>query len=289
MPTWEPPSWSVRAMSTEGSSLTAEPNLPGRVAAAHRKGDGLEVDGLTAGYGGLPAVRGLSFDCNRGEVLTLIGPNGAGKTTVLHAVTGLLRPMAGRVFLDGKLLTGLPVHRAARLGIALVPSEGAVFPHLGVHEHIRLALRSPGRKGRATGAATVDQVMALFPGLARRRGAGAGDLSGGERQMLAIAGAMLMNPWALLIDELSLGLAPKIVSELMPMIRRMADHQGVAVVLVEQHYELALEIADTCVVLSHGEIVYGGEAASLRGQREKVEQMYLGGTDARKPPQLPSR
>lgn len=237
---------------------------------------GLEVDRLTAGYGGLPAVRQLSFQCGPGEVLTVIGPNGAGKTTSLHAIAGLLRPTGGLVTLDGMPMTGLVPYQAARHGITLIPSDHAVFPHLGVSEHLRLALRSSARRDDAPGVWSLVEIVDLFPALERRRQAHAGQLSGGERQMLAIAVKMLLNPRVLLIDELSLGLAPKVVEDLLPVIRGIADRQSTAVVLVEQHYELALEIADRCVVLNHGDTVFRGPAAELRGQRDKVEAMYLG-------------
>jgi branched-chain amino acid transport system ATP-binding protein len=236
---------------------------------------GLIVEDLTAGYGGLPAIRNLSFTCGPGEVLAMIGPNGAGKTTCLSALVGLVRPMAGDVQVWGESICGLPTHRVARHGVALIPSDRGVFPHLTVADHLRLAMRSSARKPRADTAMDTDAALALLPSLKRRINSRASDLSGGERQMLAIAKAVMLGPRVLLVDELSLGLAPKLVQDILPVIRQIADSGGTAVVLVEQHYELGLAIADRCVVLSHGEVAFEGSASEIRGQRDKVEAIYL--------------
>jgi branched-chain amino acid transport system ATP-binding protein len=236
---------------------------------------GLVVDGLTAGYGGLPAIRNMSFKCPPGEVLAMIGPNGAGKTTCLSALVGLVRPMAGDVQVWGESICGLPTHRVARHGVALIPSDRGVFPHLTVADHLRLAMKSAARKQRADTAMDTDAALALLPSLKRRIASRASDLSGGERQMLAIAKAVMLGPRVLLVDELSLGLAPKLVQDILPVIRQIADAGGTAVVLVEQHYELGLAIADRCVVLSHGEVAFEGSASEIRGQRDKVEAIYL--------------
>jgi branched-chain amino acid transport system ATP-binding protein len=236
---------------------------------------GLEVTDLTAGYGGLAAVRRVSFGCRHGEVLAMIGPNGAGKTTTLNAVVGLVRPMGGEVRVAGETITGLPPHRVAHHGVAMIPSDRGVFPNLSVAEHLRLALRSSARKAGSGKAWGVDDALHLFPALARRRRAGAGTLSGGEQQMLAITKAMLLGPRVLLIDELSLGLAPKLVQDILLVIRQIVDATGTAVVLVEQHYELGLAIADRCVVLSHGDVAFEGFARDILKQRDKLAAVYL--------------
>jgi branched-chain amino acid transport system ATP-binding protein len=247
------------------------------VAPAQPDGEGqggLVVEGLTAGYGGLPAIRNMTFHCGPGEVLAMIGPNGAGKTTCLSALVGLVRPMAGDVQVWGETICGLPTHRVARHGVALIPSDRGVFPHLTVADHLRLAMKSAARKPRADTAMDADAALALLPSLKRRITSRASDLSGGERQMLAIAKAVMLGPRVLLVDELSLGLAPKLVQDILPVVRQIAD-SGTAVVLVEQHYELGLAIANRCVVVSHGEVAFEGSASEIRGQRDKVEAIYL--------------
>ena len=237
--------------------------------------EGLVVNGLTSGYGGLSAIRDLTFNCAPGEVLAMIGPNGAGKTTCLNTVAGLIRPMDGEIRLWGASIRGMPPHRIARAGLALLPSDRGVFPPLTVKEHLMLATRSAARKPRADTALDVDQTLELLPSLQRRINARASQLSGGERQMLAIAKAVMLGPRVLLVDELSLGLAPKLVQNILPVIRRIADTTSAGVVLVEQHYELGLAIADRCVVVSHGELAFEGSAAEILGQREKVESVYM--------------
>jgi branched-chain amino acid transport system ATP-binding protein len=242
---------------------------------------GLFVDNLTAGYGGLPAVRDLTFRCGPGEVLAMIGPNGAGKTTCLSALVGLVKPMGGDVRMWGESVSGLPTYKMARHGMALIPSDRGVFPHLTVAEHLLLATRSSARKLREDTALDTEQTLELLPALRRRINSRASNLSGGERQMLAIAKAVMLGPKVLLVDELSLGLAPKLVQDILPVIRRIADSSGAAVILVEQHYELGLAIADRCVVLSHGEMAFEGSAKDVLGQRDKVESVYMARKAAR--------
>ena len=255
--------------------MTVEPSATALRDPIDDDGDGgLIVEGLTSGYGGLPAIRNMTFHCGTGEVLAMIGPNGAGKTTCLSTLVGLVRPMAGDVRVWGESICGLPTHRVARKGVALIPSDRGVFPHLTVADHLRLAMRSGARKERADTALDTDAALTLLPSLKRRINARASDLSGGERQMLAIAKAVMLGPRVLLVDELSLGLAPKLVQDILPVIRQIAD-TGTAVVLVEQHYELGLAIADRCVVMSHGEVAFEGSASEIRGQRDKVEAIYL--------------
>lgn len=235
----------------------------------------LSVRNLTAGYGGLAAVRDVNFVCGTGEILALIGPNGAGKSTTLGAVVGLVKPMDGDIEVRGKPIRGLPPHRVSRRGVALIPSDRGVFANLTVGDHLRLAVKSRARRERADQSWGIDDALKLFPALARRRAARASDLSGGEQQMLAITKAVMLGPEVLLIDELSLGLAPKLVQDILAVIRSIVDRTGMAVVLVEQHYELGLAIADRCVVLTHGEVAFSGDAKEILSQRDRLASVYL--------------
>ena len=227
----------------------------------------LEVKGLSAGYGGLLAVRDLSFSVAPGEVLTLLGPNGAGKSTTLLAVVGAVPRQAGRVTTFGEPL-GRRTERNARAGVTLVPDDRGVFHRLSVADNLRLA-RNPEK---------LDSVLDDFPKLRSLWSRRCGLLSGGEQQMLALAKALLQEPKVLLVDELSLGLAPRAAKELMPILRRQANERGLAVVLVEQHVDLALSIADTAAVLHHGRIGLVDEAAALREDRSRIEEAYFGST-----------
>jgi len=226
----------------------------------------LEAQNLTLGYDGVPVVRSLSFDLNAGEVLAMLGPNGAGKSTTLSACAGFITPMAGELLLEGRSIAGLPAHKASRLGIAHVPEGRGIFHSLTVAEHLRLCIS----------AAAVEAALDHFPALRDLANRRAGLLSGGEQQMLALACALAREPRVLLIDELSMGLAPIIVERLMPVIRDYADTSGCAVILVEQYVHMALEVSDRAVVLSHGEAVLNGPADSLRHDRTLLMASYVG-------------
>ena len=227
----------------------------------------LACQGVSAGYAGAPVVRGVTFDLAAGEVLALLGPNGAGKTTTLLALAGLIARSTGTVSVAGHDVASGNARRAARHGIVLVPDDRALFTTLTVTENLKLA---------ATSKAKVDEALDLFPRLKERLKVNAGVLSGGEQQMLAIGRALVQDPKVLLIDELSMGLAPVIVQSLLPVIRRVADETGTAVVLVEQHVSLALATADSAIVLAHGEEVLRGSAADLLGDLGRIEAAYLG-------------
>ncbi len=231
----------------------------------------LETTGLATGYGDARVVRGLTLTVRAGEVVGLLGPNGAGKTSSLLAMTGLLPVMAGDVTLFGESVLKRSTYRLVRLGMVHVPEQRGLFPKLTVAEN--LALRSRVRKQ------PVDPAYDYFPALKPLRKRLAGVLSGGEQQMVALAGALVMKPRVLLVDELSLGLAPIIVEKLLPVLRSYADEEGCGVVLVEQHVRLALGIADSVVVLNHGEQTHVGPAAVLRDHPELLEASYLSASD----------
>jgi branched-chain amino acid transport system ATP-binding protein len=230
----------------------------------------LEVEDLHAGYLGIPAVRRLSLTVGVGEVVALLGPNGAGKTTTLSTIAGLQGPISGRVSLDGQEIAGRPAYRVARLGLALVPEDRALFYGLTVGENLRMA--------RGKSALGEEELLEMLPELEKCLGRKAGVLSGGEQQMLAVGRALISRPRLLLVDEMSLGLAPVIVERLLPILRRIADDLGTGVLFVEQHISMALEIADRAYVLNHGDLVLEGAAAELRGRRDLVEASYMGET-----------
>ena len=228
----------------------------------------LTIEDVTAGYDHTAVVRHLDLSVAPGEVVALLGANGAGKTTTLRIVSGIVKPELGRVVLGGVDLASVSPSARARLGIAHVPEGRGIFFGLTVAEHFRLGYRGE----------RLDEEVAYeyFPVLRPLQSRRAGVLSGGEQQMLALARALVRRPRLLLLDELSLGLAPVIVEKLLPVVRRYAHEAACAVLLVEQHVHLALEIADRGYVLSHGEIVLHKSAAELRADRGLLVASYLG-------------
>jgi branched-chain amino acid transport system ATP-binding protein len=228
----------------------------------------LDVRSLRAGYGRSVVVRDLSLRVERGEVVALLGPNGAGKTTTLTTVAGLVPALGGEVRLLGARVDTRSPQRNARRGLAYVTEDRALFGGLTVRDNLRLASRD-----RATAGGDPADYFPALGSLADRR---AGLLSGGEQQMLAIARALVGRPRLLLVDEMSLGLAPLVVDELAGAIRRVADELGVGVLLVEQHVSVALSIADSAVVLVHGEVVTRGTGAELADDPQLLNASYLG-------------
>ena len=223
---------------------------------------------LHAGYGDLVVTRDIELDTPSGRVLAVLGPNGAGKTTLLLTLAGLLPRISGAVLVDGEPLPSGRPHVANKAGLVLIPDDRALFTKLTVADNLRAAV--PKRGG------SYDDVLDLFPGLRRRWKLAAGSLSGGEQQMLAMARALVQRPRVLLIDEMSMGLAPVIVERLLPMVRRVADETDAVVVLVEQHVHLALEIADEAIVMVHGEVRLSGRASEIRSDPDRLEAVYLG-------------
>jgi branched-chain amino acid transport system ATP-binding protein len=228
----------------------------------------LRFEDVWAGYGGATVLRGIDLTVDRGEVVALLGANGAGKTTTLRAITGLVRPSRGRVLLDGEDLADLSTVARARRGVAFVPDSRGLFFGLTVAEHFRIKPRGEGLD--------VDVVFEHFPELHQLRDRRAGLLSGGEQQMLAVGRALARRPRVLLLDELSFGLAPVIVERLLPVIRDYSKAASCAVLLVEQHVQLAVEIADRGYVLAHGELVLTATAERLRADHSLVLSSYLG-------------
>ncbi|HJY03848.1 MAG TPA: ABC transporter ATP-binding protein [Streptosporangiaceae bacterium] len=249
--------------------------MPAPASSANASGHALAVRDLSAGYRGVPVVRELNLEVRPGEVVALLGPNGAGKTTTLETIAGLNRPISGTVELSGENVGGKPAYVLARRSLALVPEGRALFPGLTVREHLRLA-----GGGRGQRAGHEEELLEMLPELRKCLGRKAGLLSGGEQQMLAVGRALVTRPRLLLVDEMSLGLAPVIVERLLPILRRAADELGSSVLFVEQHVALALEISDRAYVLTHGRIRLEGPAAELRERRELLAASYLGETAA---------
>jgi branched-chain amino acid transport system ATP-binding protein len=225
------------------------------------------VDGIDAGYGRVQILHDVSCTVDRGEIVALIGPNGAGKSTLLRAATGMIRTTTGALRLDGRDLTGASIETIARAGVAHVPEGRRLFPGLTVRDNLRLG----GWRNRGTDMST---VLTLFPLLAERLGQVAGSLSGGEQQMCAIGRALMGDPAYLLIDELSLGLAPVLVEEILARLTDIAG-AGTGVLLVEQDAGAALEVAHRAYVLENGRIALAGPAATLADD-PRVKAAYLG-------------
>lgn len=233
----------------------------------------LRVSDVRAGYGDVPVLEGVSIEVMQGELVAVVGANGAGKTTLLSTITGLLRPSSGRIAFRDEDITRLPAQDIVGRGLAMVPEGGRLFPFLTVLENLELGGYS--RSARAASAQRLREVMEVFPILGERRDQLAGQLSGGERQMCAIARALMSKPTLLMLDEPSVGLSPLMVQRVFEIVERLARSEGLTIVLVEQNVSEALEVASRAYVLDHGHIVRGGSAAELRDDRQ-IQETYMG-------------
>jgi branched-chain amino acid transport system ATP-binding protein len=231
----------------------------------------LSVEGLSASYGPVRALDDVTLRAEQGHITAVLGANGAGKTTLLRTVSGLVRPTAGRVVLNGEDVTRAPVEAMVTKGMAHVPEGRGVIAELTVDENLRVGALFRGK----VGSEEFDRVYTFFPRIAERRNQTAHTLSGGERQMLVIGRALLARPKVLLLDEPSLGLAPRIVAQIFGMVRHLVDTEGLSVLLVEQNARSALSVADTGVVLNLGRVVVTDDAARLAGD-EDLRHAYLG-------------
>jgi branched-chain amino acid transport system ATP-binding protein len=235
----------------------------------------LEVDGVTSGYGKVEILRDLTIGVPDGTVVALLGPNGAGKTTTLRVISGTLPVWRGQVMYDGQRLDHHSPYEIARRGITLVPEGRGIFPGLNVRENLEIGVRaSTGADNGESRAERLETVLETFPRLRERLSQRAGTLSGGEQQMLALSRAFLGNPRLLLMDEISMGLAPRIVEQLFESVNELRQ-RGLTIVLVEQYLTYALRFADICYVLAKGRIEFVGEPGELRDS-EALASSYLG-------------
>ena len=232
----------------------------------------LEIKDLHVNYGMIAALKGISFEVNEGEVISLIGANGAGKTTTLHTLTGLIAAKSGSITFNGVELTKTPAHKIVEMGIAHVPEGRRIFQNLTVLDNLKLGAFT--RKDKENISKDIQDIYERFPRLAERKNQIAGTLSGGEQQMLAMGRAMMSKPKLLMLDEPSMGLAPLLVEQIFKIIEELHD-AGTTILLVEQNAQVALAISDRAYVLETGKIVLSGKASDLIND-ESVKKAYLG-------------
>lgn len=233
----------------------------------------LEVRELESGYGETQVLFGVSFNVEKGTITTLLGSNGAGKSTTLWTIMGVVNPWSGKITLNGEDVTYLPTHEKVHLGMVLVPEGRRLWPQLTVEENLRLASMIP--RARARAEENLELVYNYFPRLKERRNQLAGTLSGGEQQMLAIARGLMLNPEILMLDEPSLGLAPKLVQDIAGIVKRLRDEEGKTILLVEQNIHIALTIADYGYLLENGRVVLEGTPEELQAN-PVIKEAYLG-------------
>lgn len=233
----------------------------------------LNISDLHVSYGPVLAVRGISLEVPKGQIVALLGANGAGKSSTLRTISGLLRPTRGIIEFEGRRIDRIPAERIVQLGISQVPEGRQIFTELTVMENLRLGAYT--RRDRDGIKRDLDRTFTYFPVLGERRGQTAALLSGGEQQMLSIGRALMAKPSLLLLDEPSLGLAPMLVREIFRIVKAINEEEGLTILLVEQNANLALEIANEAYVLETGQVVLEGSAEELRGN-EAVRRSYLG-------------
>lgn len=233
----------------------------------------LEVKNLEVYYGVIKALKGISFEVNEGEIVTLIGANGAGKTTAMQSIMGFIHPKVGEIIYNGQSIVGQPTHKIMRNGLTQVPEGRRIFAELNVYENLMMGAYT--NKDKAKVKRDLEEIYTLFPRLGERKNQMAGMLSGGEQQMLAMGRALMSHPKLMMLDEPSMGLAPILVSQVFDMIKHL-NETGTTILLVEQNAEKALSIADRAYVMETGEIILSGTGKEL-AQSEKVREAYLGG------------
>ena len=238
----------------------------------------LKVEGIHAFYGPIHVLFSIDLEVGDGEIVALLGTNGAGKTTILRVISGVLKPSLGHVTWNGEQIDGMRPAEVVRRGIVQMPGGRGVFPGMTIQENLEMAGFLYGRD-RAKRKERIEATLEIFPFLKDRRRQVAGTLSGGQQQMVTLAKAFVMDPKLLLIDELSLGLAPKVVEELLDTVRRL-NAEGVAVVIVEQHVDLALDVASRAYFLERGEVRFSGPADDLRGRDDLLRSVFLAGASA---------
>ena len=234
----------------------------------------LKVEDLHVSYGKIAALKGISFEVYKGEVVAMLGANGAGKTTTLNAMTGVIPVKSGKILMDGKSLVGVPTHKITERGLVHVPEGRHIFPDLTVGENLRVAAYLYEKKNKALYNERREYVFSLFPRLKERLNQQGGTLSGGEQQMLAIGRALITGGEILLLDEPSMGLAPKLVAEIFGIIRKIAE-SGQTIMLVEQNAMMAMEIANYCYVLETGNVTFEGTSEHIK-ENKKIAEAYLG-------------
>ena len=233
----------------------------------------LRVEGLSVAYGDFQVLWDVSLEVRAGEIVALLGPNGAGKSTLLNSVSGLVAPRQGRIEFDGRPVERLPAHQRVGLGLAHVLERRRLFPYLTVRQNLLLGAYHPGARGHR--AESLAWVETLFPPLRERQGQLAHTLSGGEQQMVAIGRGLMARPRFLLVDEPTLGLAPRVVAEILDVLRRINRAEGITVLFIEQNVELALSVASRGYILESGRVLLEGTADALRASPE-VRRVFLG-------------
>src|SRR5207302_6259983 len=239
----------------------------------------VRTEALDVAYGPVQVLFGVDFEVEQGEIVALLGTNGAGKSTLLKAISGLLKPVGGKVFFEGREITGTPANRTAALGLVQMPGGKSIFPTLTVAENLRLACwLFRGDKQRIDDE--LEKVLTLFPRMRERFSQMAGNLSGGEQQMMSLGGVFMNRPKVLMIDELSLGLAPTVVGELIDVVHEAHEETGVTIIVVEQSVNVALTLAKRAVFMEKGEVRFTGPTSELLERPDILRSVFIAGATA---------